>query len=356
MLESKRILIFGGTSLYRRDLYRTLSDMMNLKIRVCEEYKHLCIKEYDFTEENFVEGYCKKQKVLGAFHWYSSFFRGLSSYDIVVVGGPTTINSWLLFLLKPFLNLKIVSWSHGIYGRESRFRLWIKSTFYRFCDLNLVYNNYALNKLNLAGIDLKRIYVVGNCTNRSSDSPFILKSEEKDFFENNRVVLFVGRITQEKRVDLLIEAFCNLSTKNSDLKLALVGPLVDNNILDIQSLDRNIHFLGPIYDNSKLAYYYDKSLFCVSPGNIGLTAISAILAGCPVITHNDYTRQGPEFECIEDGENGYFFDYNNVISLTETLVKAIEKDFDRKLIKANAKKLWSVEAESQKIQAAINLL
>ena len=359
MSELKRILVFGGSSLYRRDLYASLAQSMNLSIRVCKEYDSLGIEEYELDREDFVESICEKVRVFKAMHWYKGFFRKLSSYDVVIIGGPTTLNNWLLLVFRPLLSFKVVSWSHGIYGRETGLRLLTKIIFYKSCDFNLVYNNYGRSMLAKVGVSGGKISVVGNCVNRSelnSDEDLISR-ELESLFRDNDVLLFVGRISEEKRVDMLIEAFQRVSLRNSSLKLVLVGPVLsDSNLFAGANCLENVHLLGPIYENNKLLYFYENSSYCVSPGNIGLTAIASILSGCPVITHNNFSYQGPEFECIEEGKNGFFFDHNNVDSLTKVIDKALNTKFDRESIKDRAREMWSIESETTKIKEALKRL
>ena len=64
---------------------------------------------------------------------------------------------------------------------------------------------------------------------------------------------------------------------------------------------------------------------CVSPGNIGLTAMHSLVFGTPAITHDDFPHQMPEFEAIKDGETGTFFKNGNVDSLAEGIVRWFEK-------------------------------
>ena len=58
---------------------------------------------------------------------------------------------------------------------------------------------------------------------------------------------------------------------------------------------------------------------CVSPGNVGLTAMHSMVFGTPVITHNCFKYQMPEFEAIRLGETGDFFEYNDSHSLAATI-------------------------------------
>ena len=58
---------------------------------------------------------------------------------------------------------------------------------------------------------------------------------------------------------------------------------------------------------------------CVSPGNIGLTAMHALVFGTPATTHDDFPHQMPEFEAIREGVTGTFFKYNDVESLANSI-------------------------------------
>lgn len=55
--------------------------------------------------------------------------------------------------------------------------------------------------------------------------------------------------------------------------------------------------------NAELIYNAD---LCVAPGNIGLTAMHAMMFGCPCISHNDFSWQMPEFEAIVPYKTGNF--------------------------------------------------
>jgi glycosyltransferase involved in cell wall biosynthesis len=58
---------------------------------------------------------------------------------------------------------------------------------------------------------------------------------------------------------------------------------------------------------------------CVSPGNVGLTAIHSLSSGTPVITHRNWYNQNPEVEAVIQDITGMFFEENDAISLSETI-------------------------------------
>ena len=101
-------------------------------------------------------------------------------------------------------------------------------------------------------------------------------------------------------------------------------------------LTDNVWFHGASYDeeeNARLIYNAD---LCVSPGNVGLTAIHSLTFGTPVLTHNNFTRQMPEFEAIKDGVTGAFFMQDNEESLASQIDNWFQKNKDiRDEIRAN---------------------
>ena len=141
----------------------------------------------------------------------------------------------------------------------------------------------------------------------------------KSHFKNdNANIIFIGRLTHSKRIDLLLSSVAQLSKKGLKFNVVLVGDGEGRKDLEQMVVKLNlpnVWFYGASYDeeqNAKLIYNSD---FCVSPGNVGLTAIHCLTFGTPVLTHNDFPYQGPEFEVIEDGKTGAFFERNSESSL-----------------------------------------
>ena len=59
----------------------------------------------------------------------------------------------------------------------------------------------------------------------------------------------------------------------------------------------------------------------MTPGDVGLTAIHSLSYGCPVVSHNHFCSQGPEFETIIPNVTGDFFEYNNINDLADVIEK-----------------------------------
>ena len=106
-------------------------------------------------------------------------------------------------------------------------------------------------------------------------------------------------------------------------------------------LNDQVWFYGASYDektNAELIYNAD---LCVSPGNVGLTAMHALIFGCPVITHNYFEWQMPEYEAIHAGNTGDFFKMDDIADLIATISKwfAVKSDKREEVRKACFKEI-----------------
>ena len=93
------------------------------------------------------------------------------------------------------------------------------------------------------------------------------------------------------------------------------------NLVKSLKLDRQVWFFGACYDESKIAELIFNANVCVSPGNVGLTAIHSLSYGTPVITHDSFSHQMPEFEAIIPNLTGNFFEEGNLQSMNEVIEK-----------------------------------
>jgi glycosyltransferase involved in cell wall biosynthesis len=167
-----------------------------------------------------------------------------------------------------------------------------------------------------------------------------LKSEPifKNHFHNDDPVLtFIGRITKGKKLELLISAQKILMNRGFKCNVALIGESeafteLQSQVRENKQIDR-YWFLGPIYDEIQLSKLLFNSEICISPGNVGLTAIHAFSYGLPVITNDNYDLQGPEHEIIDDAVTGMFFKEDSPESLASKIEWWIDSKKDRENIR-----------------------
>lgn len=121
------------------------------------------------------------------------------------------------------------------------------------------------------------------------------------------VILFLGRITEQKGVIQIVDAFERLYMRRRDVMLVLIGPLdgeygrtVATKVTQVSSREA-IRMLEPIYDASKWAALASASLFITLSSNEGLprALLEALSHGVPVVatTHSNL----PEIETYQAG-------------------------------------------------------
>lgn len=254
-----------------------------------------------------------------------------NDYDkFLMIGTPMCISLWILcVLLKIFYpSKKIYFWTHGWYGKELWFERIIKKAFLKLANGLFVYGNYAKELLIKEGFPVNKLYVIHNSL--SYDVQLELRKQMKktsiysEHFRNeNPILIFIGRLTPIKQLDMLVQSVSDLKNDGMKCNLVFIGDGPMKKVLEekVKSLNiiQQVWFYGACYDektNSELIYNADM---CVAPGNVGLTAIHSMMFGCPVITHNDFSYQMPEFEAIKPLVTGSFYKRGCQDSLNRTI-------------------------------------
>lgn len=265
-------------------------------------------------------------------------------FDVAIfLGDMKILSTWVAALICRFRRIEVVFATHGIYGNESKIKLFVRLLFYRLANKLLVYENRSKRLLVKYNFSLDNIYIFFNSLNYDFQTTLykrLLSSRVKElnFFEDNTkpTIIFIGRLTSSKKINLLINAVINLKFKYN---LLIVGDGPEREKLKKLSNDykNHIFFHGAVYDEVVLSKLIFNSSLCVSPGNVGLTAVQSLSYGTPVITHNNFNNQMPESEIIKDGFNGGFFKENDVRDLTIKIDFYISKLPKSDLIQKNCR-------------------
>ncbi|HUN63726.1 MAG TPA: glycosyltransferase [Candidatus Sulfotelmatobacter sp.] len=112
--------------------------------------------------------------------------------------------------------------------------------------------------------------------------------------KQERLILFLGRLSQKKSPDLLLKAFAGLREKSQEAEtthLAFVGPDESGMKARLQEMAAQltvsslVHFCPPVQGDAKWAAYRDADVFVLPSQNenFGNTAAEAVGAGTPVI-------------------------------------------------------------------------
>ena len=267
--------------------------------------------------------------IWGAIYSQPGLTSLVKDYDVIINDlGILCLSAWKMMLLAKLRGQKVITWGHGWYGREGFTKKWLKRMYCGLADANMVYGIYARDLMVKNGFDEGKLYVIHNSLDY--DIQLVLRNKMqtseiyKEYFGNEApVLLFIGRLTEVKKLDQIIEAMALLKDSGQEYNCVLVGdgPMRDNlvELAKTKGLEKNVWFYGACYDETENANLVYNADLCVAPGNIGLTAMHAMMFGCPCISHNDFPWQMPEFEAIQDGVTGCFFERDNIQSLADSI-------------------------------------
>lgn len=332
--RNKLCLIYNIAPSYREAIFKAIDAEYD-----CDWYFgdfKTDIKQMDTTLLKHVSFYhvigkpsriCWKTKLLKLLFskQYQTYFMLIESHSIT---------DWLFLLLATLFlkKKKIYVWGHGWYGKESRLEAAMKLWEFKHVAGAFVYGNYARNLMIEQGIPADKLFVIHNSLHYDQQVELRRTLHPTDIYtghfrNDNPTLIFIGRLTKVKQLDLLVESVAGLRAKGERYNLVFVGDGNERPFLEHLVRERQIEdcvwFYGTCYDertNAELIYNAD---LCVAPGNVGLTAMHSMVFGTPVISHNTFKWQMPEFEAIRQNATGDFFEYMNL----ESLIKAISRWF-----------------------------
>jgi glycosyltransferase involved in cell wall biosynthesis len=213
------------------------------------------------------------------------------------------------------------------------------------------------------GADTKRIFFVplGVDTDYFREKVDLWRARRAEIRAENGwtqdyVLLYVGRLVRQKRVDVLIEAMQKLELARKDIGLLIVGDGVEYEPLaDQASSLQNVHFLG-FRDLPDLPQYYAIADAFVLPSEIepwGIVVAEALACGLPVIA----TRKvGAAWDLVQDGKNGYVVPENDAAALAVAIDRACQSNSfalgDRESQGAVAN--WGMDSYVRGIHAALD--
>ncbi len=154
------------------------------------------------------------------------------------------------------------------------------------------------------GVELERF----KDENINFDKVAEIKKEVK-LKNNEKLLIFVGRIAQEKSIDSIIKAFEKVKENNLALKLMIIGdgPSLTElkELTNSLSLNDYIYFMGKKPFDEVANYYKaaDGFISASTSETQGMTYIEALASGLMVLAHFDEVLE----DIVKEGENGYFF-------------------------------------------------
>ena len=265
-----------------------------------------------------------------------SNLRGFDPDIIITEGASNAINNLQCFIYARFFKKKIVQWGLGaIQGRkESVSRKILNFLFFdwieRSSDSAIAYSSAGARYYIDQGFSPERVFIAVNTVDTgqrvhdlkmfAKQKKLSLPSPVPDIFN----ILYVGALSENKGIPLLLTVFKRLHAQHSNISLTIVGEgplreMIERFVRDNGLADR-VFLAGHV--SEQIAKYFYYASVKVMPGLGGLAISDALAHGVPVICG---IGDGSELDLI-DGSNGQILD-----PLTESTLFFALKDliFDK---------------------------
>ena len=264
--------------------------------------------------------------------------------DIVTVHhGGLKCNLIYIMLKKRLPDLKYVRYLHGCFdkytfGNDKGIlnRVLIKIIMQKAFDCSdlLIFISKAVEKsfeikFNIKNKNKAIIY-------NGIDEKFFCEQKIKENEEGITNIIFVGRLSYVKGVDILIKAFNEVEKKNDNVSLTIVGDGEEREKLielsEKLEIRDKVKFVGRQYN---VIEWLDKSDIFVYPSiweeGFGISVVEAMARGCIPITFN----KGGLIEIIKNEENGFLINQINYKKLAQVIDMTI-KNKNKEIIRKNA--------------------
>ena len=256
------------------------------------------------------------------------------NYDLVIVGGYSTINGALSTLLLKFKKRKfIINADGGFVDKNDTFiTKFLKTYFISSASYYLSTSNGTNEYLTHYGARKENIYIYPFTSLSKKDildKP--VKHEEKIKLRKNtpyncdKLFVSIGQFIPRKGFDILLKAFNNSEMKNNKLLIIGGGPLKEEYLQYIKDNNiKNIHILDFIKKDELLNIYKYSDVFVLPTREDiwGLVINEAMSLGLPVISTN---------QCLAAKElidKNYLYDCEDIQALTKLLKDINNKKYN----------------------------
>jgi glycosyltransferase involved in cell wall biosynthesis len=223
------------------------------------------------------------------FKWLKYIF--IYKPDVINLTGYSELGTIFVLLVTKLLNIKTIITNESVYQKHSadfNMLFYIKKKYKNLLfSLTDYFFSYGINSNDFLfrhNVHKSKILSFLN----SFDSERLKGLSKINYKNEDQYFLFVGRISNEKNIDFLLQLAIKFKEANSDILIKIIGsgPELDRLNSEIRILNlSNILFVGSVnWEN--LGEYYSKSLGLILPSFFepwGMVANEAFFYNTPVI-------------------------------------------------------------------------
>ena len=249
-------------------------------------------------------------EVVHAHTWYT-FFAGHLARMLYAVPLVVTVHS-----LEPKR-----PWKREQLGRGYELSSWMERTGIENADAIIaVSGEMRKDILELFEVDPERVVVVYNGVDLEKYRPLVSVDVRAAYGITGPFVLFVGRISRQKGIDVLLEASGHLE-KDITLVLAATSPDTPELAAALEErvgTDRRLIWINEMVPENVLISLYTEADLFVCPSiyePFGIINLEAMACGTPVVA----SAVGGIREVVADGETGLLVEPEKPLALAEAI-------------------------------------
>lgn len=231
--------------------------------------------------------------------------RELRPAVVVCMAHVGHLAHWWLLRQRARLGHRVVAWQSGFEYHPGRLKAALLARFVPQFDHHLCYHGNARDYVLAHGGRAEQATVMHNTIDESRIECLPREAARRRLVErwpqlgDRRIVLFVGALLEEKRVELLIDAMDVLA--RPDLVLVVVGDGPHAETLRVRGAGRrDVLFAGAVFDG--VGACFDAAEVFVLPGTGGLGLNEAMAHGLPMLASY---ADGSADDLVVDGETGF---------------------------------------------------
>ena len=255
--------------------------------------------------------------------WQAGAIRPLLAADVAVVSlNPRILTGWIALVGRRVMRRRTVVWGHA-WPRKGRDKPSdaLRGIMRSLASTLVVYTETEARQIAERSPKIDVVAAPNALYRRGEIGP----TETATLLPSD--IVYVGRLTSSKRVDLLVRAFVAAEADlPEDARLVIVGdgPLRATLEAQARAAPRPARFVfsGHVSSVEDLRAIYANAVASASPGPVGLGLVQSLGFGVPMILARD-ANHGPEAEAAVDGANVVTFSPMTTTALAGALVDVL---------------------------------
>lgn len=346
----------GGVQQNTRVLLKELNKR-GIKTYVCARNYHNALRK------EVIDGtFFRRSPVMGSsmvinslLYLTDTFFwliKNRKNYDVIhcqQMYAPAMIGALVSFFIKKPIVVRVTA--SGELGEVKQIRQMplanLRVKLLRRIDRFITLTGAMKNEIETLGIDSKKIKVIPNATEIPAEASYNFRVRDKFRrklnLEYKKIVVFTGRLSEEKGLDTLIKVWKTIKEKQMSAHLLLLGeggayrnvePQL-RNLTATLDLSDCVHFLGHV-SNAK-DYILASDIFVLPSRTEGMSnsLVEAFACGTAIIATDIPANR----EICVEGENSLLFKVDDTNALSQILIKLFDDQALAKTLGEQARKL-----------------